>query len=134
MKPNPTTNDPFERFQANFNQILNLDHELCQLANAITWDRLDAAFADCYSEDMGPPGTLFVNRPTQKVRLYPPEKLFFRFSPHLNRDLRKVHPCFLIAVGQNVGLLLFQGLRSSQDDRSMPSKWLMPLLVMLNEA
>ena len=56
MKPKPTSADQFELFQANFNQILNLDHELCQLAKAINWDRFDTEFAGCYSEDMGRPG------------------------------------------------------------------------------
>jgi IS5 family transposase len=57
MKPNPTPSGTFELFQAHFQQILNLDHPLCQLANAISWDRFDAELADCYSEDMGRPGT-----------------------------------------------------------------------------
>ena len=56
MKPKPTSAGQFELFQANFNQILNLDHELCKLANAITWDRFSTELADCYSEDMGRPG------------------------------------------------------------------------------
>jgi IS5 family transposase len=56
MKPKPTSTGQFELFQANFNQILNLDHELCQLANAINWDHFGTELADCYSEDMGRPG------------------------------------------------------------------------------
>ena len=56
MKPKATPAGQFELFQANFNQILNLEHELCLLANAINWDRFDTALADCYSEDMGRPG------------------------------------------------------------------------------
>lgn len=56
MKPKPASAGQFELFQANFHQILNLDHELCQLARAIHWDRFETAFADCYSEDMGRPG------------------------------------------------------------------------------
>jgi len=56
MKPKPTSAGQFELFQANFNQILNLNHQLCQLANAILWDRFDTEFAGCYSEDMGRPG------------------------------------------------------------------------------
>ncbi len=56
MKPKPTSAGEFELFQANFNQILNLDHELCQLANAINWDRFNTELADCYSDDMGRPG------------------------------------------------------------------------------
>jgi IS5 family transposase len=56
MKPKTTSVGQFELFQANFNQILNLDHELSQLANTICWDRFDTEFAGCYSEDMGRPG------------------------------------------------------------------------------
>jgi len=56
MKPKPTSAGQFELFQANFNQILNLDHQLCKLANVINWDRFDTEFAGCYSEDMGRPG------------------------------------------------------------------------------
>ena len=56
MKPKTTSTGQFELFQANFNQILNLNHELCQLANAINWNRFNTALTDCYSEDMGRPG------------------------------------------------------------------------------
>jgi transposase, IS5 family len=56
MKPKPIAAGQFELFQANFNQILNLDHQLYQLASAISWDRFDTEFASCYSEDMGRPG------------------------------------------------------------------------------
>ena len=56
MKPKAPPQDQFELFQSNFKQILNLDHELCQLADAVDWNRFDVALADCYSEDMGRPG------------------------------------------------------------------------------
>ena len=56
MKPKPTDTSQFSLFQAHFKQILNLDHELCRLADAIDWPDFDAHFADCYSEDMGRPG------------------------------------------------------------------------------
>ncbi len=56
MRPKPTSAGRFELFQANFDQILNLDHEICQLAKAINWNRFDTEFANCYSEDMGRPG------------------------------------------------------------------------------
>ena len=55
MKPKPQPRDAFELFQAHFDQILNLDHALIQLASKIDWSRFDAAFADSYSEDMGAP-------------------------------------------------------------------------------
>ena len=50
MKPKSTTSDQFELFQANFDQILYLDHELCQLAKAINWKRFNAELANCYSK------------------------------------------------------------------------------------
>lgn len=55
MKPQPQPRDAFSLFQAHFRQILNPEHPLVQLADAIDWPRFDAAFADCYSEDLGAP-------------------------------------------------------------------------------
>ncbi len=55
MKPKPQSRDAFELFQAHFDQILNRDHELIQLADKIDWSRFDVAFADSYSEDLGAP-------------------------------------------------------------------------------
>ena len=56
MRPQPcNSHDQLELFQAHFDQILNLQHPLCRLANKIDWNRFDAAFADCYSPDMGAP-------------------------------------------------------------------------------
>ncbi len=59
MKPKPQPRDDFELFQAHFDQILNHDHELIQMARKIDWSRFDAAFADSYSEDMGAPAKAF---------------------------------------------------------------------------
>jgi IS5 family transposase len=56
MKPKTTSTNQFDLFQANFKQILNPNHELCLLADAIDWSGFDDQFADCYSEDMGRPG------------------------------------------------------------------------------
>lgn len=56
MKPKAVSANQFDLFRANFRQILNLDHELCLLADAIDWSGFDVEFADCYSEDMGRPG------------------------------------------------------------------------------
>ena len=56
MKPKTTSTNQFDLFQANFKQILNPNHELCLLADAIDWSGFDSQFADCYSEDMGRPG------------------------------------------------------------------------------
>ena len=56
MTPKPQPQDAFELFRSHFNQILNPDHPLILLANQIDWPRFDAAFADCYSPDMGAPG------------------------------------------------------------------------------
>ena len=56
MKPKTTSTDQFALFQANFKQILNPDHQLCLLADAINWPDFDTHFTDCYSDDMGRPG------------------------------------------------------------------------------
>lgn len=56
MKPKNNSSNQFALFQANFKQILNPDHSLCLLANAIDWPDFESHFADCYSEDMGRPG------------------------------------------------------------------------------
>jgi IS5 family transposase len=55
MKPKPQPRDDFELFQAHFDQILNSDHALIQLAGKIDWSRFDVVLADSYSEDMGAP-------------------------------------------------------------------------------
>ena len=55
MKPKPQPRDAFQLFQAHFDQMLNPEHELIQLARKIDWPRLDAAFAGSYSPDMGAP-------------------------------------------------------------------------------
>jgi len=55
MKPKPQPRDAFELFQAHFDQMLDSDHELVQLATQIDWPSLDIAFADCYRPDIGAP-------------------------------------------------------------------------------
>ncbi len=55
MKPKPTPRDAFELFQAHFDQLLNPSHGLVVPANKIDWPGIGAAFADCYSPDMGAP-------------------------------------------------------------------------------
>ncbi|MDP7348301.1 MAG: IS5 family transposase [Phycisphaeraceae bacterium] len=55
MKPKPQPRDVLELFQAHFDQILNPDHELVQLARKIDWSRFEVVFADSYSADMGAP-------------------------------------------------------------------------------
>lgn len=55
MKPKPQPRDAFSLFQAHFRQILNPEHPLLRLSEAIDWARFDAAFADSYSEDFGAP-------------------------------------------------------------------------------
>jgi IS5 family transposase len=55
MKPKSQPANAFELFQAHFKQILNPEHPLIRLADQIDWPRFDAAFADCYSNDMGAP-------------------------------------------------------------------------------
>ena len=49
MKPKSQDATAFELFQAHFDQMLNPDHPLIQLARQIGWARFDAAFADSYS-------------------------------------------------------------------------------------
>ena len=57
MKPKPhSDNDSFALFQSHFHQILNRDHPLCQLADAVDWNHFDLELAGCYSEKMGRPG------------------------------------------------------------------------------
>ena len=56
MKPKAQPRDTFELFQAHFDQLLDPDHELIQLAKQIDWSSLDAAFVDTYSPDLGAPG------------------------------------------------------------------------------
>ena len=55
MAPKPQPRDAFELFQAHFDQLLNPNHELVILANAVDWPNLDAAFVDCYRPDIGAP-------------------------------------------------------------------------------
>ena len=66
MKPKITSTNQFDLFRAHFKQILNPDHQLCLLADAIDWPGFDAQFADCYSDDMGRPG----NAPRLMVGLH----------------------------------------------------------------
>ena len=57
MKPAaPSDTRQLDLFRASFQQILNPEHPLLILAANIDWQRFDAAFADCYSPDMGAPG------------------------------------------------------------------------------
>ena len=57
MKPKPRPEaSQLNLFQAQFDQLLNLEHPLCVLARKIDWQRFDIAFADCYCPDIGAPG------------------------------------------------------------------------------
>lgn len=57
MKPRPDSSpDQLDLFQAQFEQLLNLNHRLCVLAHKIDWARFDVAFAECYCPDFGAPG------------------------------------------------------------------------------
>jgi hypothetical protein len=51
MKPKTTPTNQFDLFRSHFKQILNLDHELCRLADTMDWAGFDLHFADYYSED-----------------------------------------------------------------------------------
>ncbi len=56
MKPKTQDATVFELFQAHFDQILNPDHPLVQLADRIDWPRFETVFADSYCEELGAPG------------------------------------------------------------------------------
>ncbi len=53
-KPRPETTQ-LNLFQAQFEQLLNLDHPLCVLARSIDWQQFEVAFGDCYCPDNGAP-------------------------------------------------------------------------------
>jgi len=55
MPPKPQDQSAFEMFRSHFDQLLNPDHELIQLARKIDWRRFEVAFKDCYCEDDGAP-------------------------------------------------------------------------------
>ncbi len=55
MKPTQADNQP-QLFQASLEAIINPEHPLCQLADAIDWSYIDGKLTDCYSDDMGRPG------------------------------------------------------------------------------
>lgn len=59
MKPRSTTTDALELFQAHFDQLLNPEHPLVQLAAPIDWEGFDRKFGQYYCEDNGAPA----NRP-----------------------------------------------------------------------
>ncbi len=56
MKPKTQDAATLELFQAHFTQILNPEHPLLRLAQAIDWPRFEAAFADSYCQELGAPG------------------------------------------------------------------------------
>lgn len=55
MQPRRRDASQLDLFQAQFTQILNLNHPLILLSHKIDWSRFEAAFAGCYSPDMGAP-------------------------------------------------------------------------------
>ena len=84
MKPKTQDATAFELFQAHFDQILNPDHPLVQLADRIDWPRFEAAFADSYCEELGAPG-----KATGHHRHHGPRKerhLSHRLEAALHRD------------------------------------------------
>ena len=57
MKPKPTpSQDTLHLFRASLQQILNLQHSLCRLADQVDWSQFDQVFADCYCPETGRPG------------------------------------------------------------------------------
>jgi IS5 family transposase len=57
MKPTQADNQP-QLFQSSLETIINLEHPLYELAEAIDWDYIDGRSADCHSNDMGRPGNV----------------------------------------------------------------------------
>lgn len=56
MKPRPRSEaSQLNLFQAQFEQLLDMEHPLCLLAKKIDWQRFDTALADCYCPDTGAP-------------------------------------------------------------------------------
>jgi IS5 family transposase len=55
MKPQQTPQDDLLLFQAHFDQLLNPDHPLVNIARQIDWDQFDRVFGGCYCEDNGAP-------------------------------------------------------------------------------
>jgi len=55
MKPKRSSDNQFQLFQAHFEQILNPQHPLRQIADKMDWGAFDLALADCYCEDFGAP-------------------------------------------------------------------------------
>lgn len=57
MKPKSSApTSQHDLFSAQFEQILNLDHPLCVLANKIDWTRFEVAFEGLYDPTTGAPG------------------------------------------------------------------------------
>ena len=104
--------------------MLNGDHELCQLANAINWDRFDTAFADCYSDDMGRPGNAIrlmvglhylkhaFNESDESVVARWVENPYWQYFcgyQHMQHDC-PVHPTSMVKWRQRVGADRFEHL------------------------
>lgn len=57
MKPKQTPPpDTLHLFQASFQQILNLQHSLCRLADQVDWSQFEQSFEECYCPENGRPG------------------------------------------------------------------------------
>ena len=73
MRPKkPKTTGEGDLFRARLDQIINMKHELVQLAGKIDWDWIDREIAPLYS-DKGRPGieTQFIIAATQLFRMLP---------------------------------------------------------------
>ena len=56
MKPGPRPKvSQLDLFQAQFEQLLNLDHLLCVLGKKIDWSLLETTLVDCCCPDTGAP-------------------------------------------------------------------------------
>lgn len=56
MTPKKQVSTTLSLFQSRLDQIIDLDHELCILANRIDWSQFETAYAKYYSEKKGARG------------------------------------------------------------------------------
>ena len=74
MRPKkPETTRSGDLFRARLDQIINLRHELAQLAGQIDWDFIDGEIAPLYS-DKGPASRPAVQPVTKHSAMLPPER------------------------------------------------------------
>jgi hypothetical protein len=55
MKAKPPAPSEFDLFRSELKSILNLNHELCQLAELVDWSIFDQRFAEYFPSQTGYP-------------------------------------------------------------------------------